>query len=171
MDFLWTLGEGLTPYGNFMTIRADLRGYGGHSTLIKLMILTGLNRYRDFGLLLLRVGVGLVMILHGWPKVVGGPKTWTMIGGAMQHLGIHFYPVLWGFLAAMSETLGGAFLLLGFLFRPATASLFFTMVVATTFLIKTQGAAFNAWSEPVSMGIVFLGLFFIGAGRYSIDRA
>jgi RNA polymerase sigma-70 factor (ECF subfamily) len=37
----------------------------------------------------------------------------------MSFLGITFWPVLWGFMAAMSETLGGALLAAGFLTRLA----------------------------------------------------
>ena len=35
-----------------------------------------LDRYRDLGLLVMRVGLGLSFMAHGWPKLVGGPETW-----------------------------------------------------------------------------------------------
>ncbi|WP_369811116.1 DoxX family membrane protein [Hymenobacter mellowenesis] len=33
------------------------------------------NRYpaHDFGLLIIRVGIGLMFMLHGYPKLTGGP--------------------------------------------------------------------------------------------------
>ena len=49
------------------------------------MILSSLERYRDFGLLLLRIGLGAMFIWHGAPKLVGGPETWTRLGGAMAN--------------------------------------------------------------------------------------
>lgn len=135
------------------------------------MILRSLSAYRDWGLLLLRAGLGAMMVLHGWPKIVGGPARWEQLGGAMAHLGIKFAPVAWGFLAASAETLGGALIVLGFFFRPATAALFFTMVVAATMRYRLSGGEFLDWAWPAELGIVFLGLFIIGPGRVSLDRS
>lgn len=135
------------------------------------MVLTWLSKYRDFGLLLLRIGLGGMMILHGWPKLAGGADTWARVGGAMSHLGITFFPEFWGFMAAVSETLGGALIVLGFLFRPASGALFYTMVVAAVMKYKTSGGVFLEWAWPAEMAIVFLSLIFIGAGRFSLDKS
>jgi len=140
------------------------------SNLCLFMILTSLTRFRDVGLLLLRIGLGLVFIFHGWPKLVAGPDRWVELGGAMAHLGITFYPLGWGLLAALGELGGGILFLLGFLFRPACAVLFFTMLVATIYLIQSTGN-FTQWSHPVSLAIVFASMFLIGPGRYSLDRS
>lgn len=134
------------------------------------MIWTGLGKYRDVGLLILRVGIGLLMIQYGWPKLAGGAEQWAGIGKAMGNLGITFYPVIWGFLAAMTETLGGVLLVLGFLFRPATILLTINMAVATLFVYKKSGALMDA-SHPLELTILFLSLIFIGAGKYSVDRS
>ena len=37
-------------------------------------------RLRDVGLLILRVGLGIAFLVHGWPKITGGPKFWTGLG-------------------------------------------------------------------------------------------
>ncbi len=111
------------------------------------------------------------MIMHGWPKLTGGVETWTKLGGAMSHLGITFLPAFWGFMAAASESVGGALLILGFLFRPATGLLFFTMLVAAFMKYRVSGGAFLEWAWPAELGIVFLSLFFIGAGRFSLDKS
>lgn len=111
------------------------------------------------------------MVLHGWPKLAGGAQAWTEIGGAMQHVGITFAPALWGFAAAMAETMGGVLLVVGFLFRPAAAMLLATMVVAAIMKFRLSGGAFLEWAWPVELAVVFLSLIFIGAGRYSVDRA
>jgi putative oxidoreductase len=135
------------------------------------MVFTWLSKYRDFGLLLMRVGLGGMMIMHGLPKLVAGPEQWAGLGEAMQHLGIHFLPVFWGFMAAASESIGGALLLIGFLFRPASALLFCTMAVAATMKYRIGDGAFLEWAWPAEMAIVFLSLLFIGAGRFSVDRS
>lgn len=38
------------------------------------MILRSLDKYRDVGLLILRVGIGLMFMIHGFPKLFGGPE-------------------------------------------------------------------------------------------------
>jgi putative oxidoreductase len=135
------------------------------------MNLAWLGQYRDVGILFLRVGIGIMMVLHGWPKLAGGQEAWAKVGGAMGHLGIAFWPILWGFLAAMSETLGGALLALGFLTRLAALAITATMVVATIMIYHVSHGAFSEWCHPAEIGIVCLSLVLIGAGKYSVDRS
>ncbi len=52
------------------------------------MILHTLDRHRDVGLLVLRVGMGVMFMLHGFPKLMGGPELWTRIGGATAAVGM-----------------------------------------------------------------------------------
>ena len=123
------------------------------------------ERYRDWGLLLLRLGIGGMFMGHGWPKLAGGAAKWAKLGKAMTHLGIDFAPTLWGFLAATSELLGGLLLALGLLFRPATMALLGTMVVAATMHVS-KGDGFGGASHAIEMAIVFLALLLIGPGKY-----
>ncbi|MFA7344277.1 MAG: DoxX family protein [Terrimicrobiaceae bacterium] len=135
------------------------------------MNLSWLGQYRDVGILILRAGIGVMMVLHGWSKLAGGQHKWEEVGGAMGYLGIAFWPVLWGFLAAMSETLGGALLAVGFLTRYAALFITGTMVVATTMMYHVGHGSFSEWSHPAEIGLVCLSLVVIGAGKYSVDRA
>ena len=135
------------------------------------MNLAWLGQYRDVGLLILRVGIGTIMVIHGWAKLAGGQPVWEKVGGAMHFLGISFYPVFWGFMAAMSETLGGALLAAGFLTRYAAMFLTFTMLVATIMLYHTSKGSFGEWSQPAAFGLVFLSLIIMGAGKFSVDRS
>ena len=133
------------------------------------MLCKSLDRYRDIGLLLLRIGIGIMFVLHGYPKITGGPEKWAMIGGAIGNLGIHFAPVFWGFMAAVSEFCGGLLLIVGFLSRPACVLLTITMIVATSMHIG-KGDGFAQYSHALESGILFLSLFLIGPGRYSVDE-
>lgn len=121
------------------------------------------------GLLILRIGLGIMFILHGYPKMFGGPDTWVEVGSAMQYLGINFAPMFFGFMAGVAEFFGGIFLMLGLFFTPSVILLFTVMLIATT---KHIGAAdgFAFYSHTIKMAIVFLSLMLIGAGKYSIDR-
>ncbi len=95
------------------------------------MALKFLARFRDFGLLILRVGVGASFVVHGSGKMFQ-PEGWAGLGGAMANFGITFYPAVWGAAAAFAEFGGGILMILGFLFRPAAFMLACTMVVAFT---------------------------------------
>lgn len=128
-----------------------------------------LDRYQDFGLFVLRVGIGIVYLFHGFPKIFGGPERWETLGQSSQHLGISFLPVFWGFLGSASEFFGGLLIIFGLFFRPATVALFLTMVFATASHIGS-GDSFSAISHSMKMAIVFFGLFFIGPGRHSLDK-
>ncbi|WP_266202523.1 DoxX family protein [Pontibacter kalidii] len=126
-------------------------------------------RSKNFGLLLLRVGIGVMFILHGWPKLAGGPERWEAIGQNMELLEIGFAPVFWGFMAGFAEVAGGALLVLGLLFRPATLLLLITMVVATLKHVA-GGDGFGGYSHAMEAAILFLSLLLIGPGKYSFDH-
>ncbi len=124
---------------------------------------------KNFGLLLMRIGIGIMFILHGYPKLIGGPERWEKLGNAMKYIGIEWMPVLWGFMAGLTETLGGVLLILGIMFRPVTFLMIFVMVVAVLKHLG-QGDGIMGASHAIELGIVFLSLFFIGPGNYRLKR-
>ncbi len=132
-------------------------------------ILASLGKYRNTGLLIIRVGLGIMFMYHGYPKLLGGPDKWAGVGNSMKYIGIDFLPVLWGFLAAATETFGGFLLLLGLAFRPVTLLLAFTMLIASIMHLKS-GDGLGTASHAIEAAIVFLGLTFIGPGKYSVDK-
>lgn len=125
--------------------------------------------YRNMGLLIIRIGLGIMFILHGYPKIFGGPDMWTEVGSAMQFLGIDFAPMFFGFMAGVAEFFGGIFLLFGLFFTPGLIFLLMVMLIATFKHIGTADG-FVEYSHSIEMAIVFLGLLFIGPGKYSLDR-
>lgn len=132
-------------------------------------LLASLGKYRNTGLLIIRIGLGFMFMMHGYPKLIGGPASWEDVGGAMKSIGITFLPTFWGLMAAVTETFGGFLILIGLAFRPVCLLLVFTMIVAAS--VKMQSLAdFMDASQPIEVGIVFLGLAFVGAGKYSIDK-
>ncbi|MCA1803347.1 MAG: DoxX family protein [Rhodothermaceae bacterium] len=126
-------------------------------------------KYLDYGLLLLRIGIGIFYIFHGYPKLFGGLDRWEAVGGAMGVLGIGFLPAFWGFMAAVAETFGGIFLILGLFTRPAAGLLFITMFVATIFHIN-NGDPFSTIAHSGKMVVLFLSLIIIGPDRFSLDN-
>ncbi|MCC9135527.1 DoxX family protein [Pontibacter silvestris] len=126
-------------------------------------------KYKDVGLLLLRLGIGFMFIMHGWPKLAGGLERWEAIGQNMALLGIDFAPAFWGFMAGFAEAAGGFFLMLGLFFRPVCILLAFTMVVATLRHV-TAGDGFGGYSHALEAGVLFFSMIFVGPGKYSLDR-
>jgi putative oxidoreductase len=133
------------------------------------MVLAFLNKYRDAGLLILRIGFGIMFIFHGAPKTFGGPERWGKLGMAMANFGIDFLPAFWGFMAAFSEFFGGILLILGLFFRPACILMTITMIVAASFHIG-RGDGLMGASHAIENGIVLLSLILIGPGKISLDK-
>lgn len=131
-------------------------------------MLRSLDKYSDIGLLILRVGIGIMFMGHGLPKLIAGPEQWVILGGAMNAVGVDFAPMVWGFIAAVSESAGGMLLALGFFTRLACFVLLNTMIVATSMHIS-NGDSFVKYSHALEAGILFLSLLFIGPGKYSMD--
>jgi putative oxidoreductase len=130
-----------------------------------------LSRNRDAGLLVLRLGLGgFFLWAHGWPKLAGGAEKWRGLGAAMEHVGIHFWPVVWGFLAMLAESLGAFLVAIGLFFRPACLALTFTMIIASITVASGKGADLPDAAHSIELAVVFLSLIFIGPGKYSVDK-
>lgn len=136
--------------------------------MLETVALKKLDAFRDQGILFMRVGLGFMFVLHGWPKLAGGPEKWEQLGGAMGTLGINFAPTFWGFMAAITEFGGGILLALGLLTRPVLVGLIITMFVAA-WMHFTKGDPFPRIAHPTELGITFAGLLLLGPGRFSID--
>ena len=128
-----------------------------------------LGKYRNTGLLILRVGLGAMMMVHGLPKIMGGPDKWAALGGSMKVIGVNFLPAFWGLMAALAEGMGGFLLLLGLFFRPVNMLLAFTMMIAALVHFG-KGEGIMGASHAIEVGIVFFSLIFIGPGKYSVDK-
>ena len=112
----------------------------------------------------LRVAAGLLMaLLHGAGKF---PPSEQLIGG-VGALGFPS-PTVFAWLATIAELVGGIFIAIGFLTRPAAFMLFITMAVAV--FGKHATDALNV--KELAVLYMFFALLFLarGAGRWSIDR-
>jgi putative oxidoreductase len=119
----------------------------------------------DLGLLLFRLFIGLVMAFaHGLGKL---PPNEQLIGGVAA-LGFPI-PVLFAWMAALSEFLGGLLIAAGLFTRHAALFLGFTMFVAAF------GAHAQDPFQNKEMALLYLIscvlLVFCGAGKYSLDRS
>lgn len=58
--------------------------------------------YPDFGMLVLRLGIGASFIIHHGYDKIADPGRWKGLGQQMSLLGIDFLPEFWGFMAAFA---------------------------------------------------------------------
>jgi len=123
--------------------------------------------YTDFGLLILRLGIGIMFVLHGYPKITGGIELWAKLGSSMSNFGIDFAPTFWGFMAALSEFGGAVLLILGVGFRLASLLMLTTMCVATAHHFG-KGDGIQGASHALEAGILFLSFLFTGPGKYTL---
>ena len=130
--------------------------------------MTNKNVLVNAGLLVLRIGIGIIFIIHGLPKLMGGVETWTQLGGTMSMVGISFAPAFWGFMAAATEVFGGLFIILGLLHRLTALFLVFTMIIALLMHVML-GDPFTIYSNALKALVVFIALVITGPGKYSLD--
>lgn len=121
----------------------------------------------DTGKLLLRVGLGVLILLHGIAKIMSGPG---FILGLMEKSGL---PPVLGYAVYIGEVLAPLLLIVGVYARAAAVLVAINMIVAVVLvhmgdlgtLTKTGG-----WALELQ-GMFFLAsvvVALIGAGRYSL---
>ena len=125
---------------------------------------------RDAALLIARVVVGVVLIAHGWQKVVTNGLGSTAEGFA--EMGIPL-PAVSAAYAAVIELVGGALLVVG----AATAVVGILVVLdmlGALVLVHIGNGVFvsqGGWELVGLIGAAALVLAAVGAGRYSVDYA
>lgn len=118
----------------------------------------------DLAITLLRVFIGLAMAFsHGLGKL---PPSEQLVGGVAS-MGLPA-PEFFAWCAGLAEFVGGLFIAVGFLTRPAAAFLFITMAGAA-FVVH---AADPFGVKELAFIYLIASLFFIlkGAGRWSVDN-
>lgn len=124
----------------------------------------------DWGLFLLRVGLASLLIgLHGGPRLIRAfrylflGEPWTFVG-LVGGIGLPF-PLLFALLSTAADSIGAAFIWLGFLTRWAAVVIAINMSVAVYFE-ATGGDPFELPATYL-LGAVVLAV--TGAGAYSLD--
>ncbi|UZH55610.1 DoxX family protein [Salinimicrobium tongyeongense] len=117
----------------------------------------------DVVLLLLRIGVGAMMLVHGLPKL-----ELLMAGGEVQFPGVMgMNPTLSLILAVFAEFFCSILLILGLTTRFATIPLMITMLVAV-FVIHANDPFANQ-ELGLHYLLTYLALLILGAGKFSVD--
>jgi len=132
------------------------------------MRLAFLAKYREVGLLLIRISIGLLFILYTAPALIGGPKAWGHFGTGASHFGLHSHVQVWGFLGALLGCLGGILMIFGLFFR---IGVLLVLVLAIGHAIAVdRGTGFRVALPSIEMCFVLAGVLFVGPGKYSVDK-
>lgn len=122
------------------------------------------ERLFDFGLLWLRVLMGMGIAYHGYGKIFGGRM--AMFAEGVSKMGLPA-PEFFAWAAAFSEFLGGIFVALGLGTRPAAFFIFATMSVAA--FIRHSQDPFKVKELALAYWTAASALMFTGAGTLSLD--
>ena len=146
----------------------------------------------DFGLLLLRLITGGIFVVHGVPKLFGGPnkpvpaaataklgqgfaEAWEAHGGEnwanrLESLGVP-YPKVAAVVSGLTEVVGGACLVAGWQTRPAALLLSGQMAVAIERVHFKNGLMVSKGGYEFALTLLTacLALLFTGPGRASLD--
>ena len=117
----------------------------------------------NLGLLILRLGFSIGLMTHGYGKFL------RLINGNFKFsdpIGIGISPSL--FLASFGEFIAPIFIIIGWKTRLFTIFPVFTMIVA--FAIAHDGDPFSRKEKSLMYLIAFIVIYFIGPGKYSVDK-
>lgn len=140
--------------------------------LMRALSLPPVHRFADLAPLFLRLGLGLVFVVHGWSKLTGGPSAFA---GMLTGLGVGA-PEVFAWLVTLAELVGGVLLLVGLLTRLATLPLIATMIGAIVLVkvdlgvIAPGGAPMPGAELDIALLAGLLALLTFGPGRVSLDR-
>jgi putative oxidoreductase len=151
-----------------------------------------LNVLRSFALLACRLILGGIFVVHGFPKLFGGPGK-PVDPTVARYLGSGFapsvelggveatsmifrgfglpFPHLFALVVGLAESVGGILLILGLLTRPAALALAIDMAVATRQVHWRNGLLGpGGFETPVALLAGCIALLGTGPGSFSLDE-
>ena len=122
-----------------------------------------LDKLQPLGLLGMRIALGAVMIVHGYPKV-------TNIHGTEKFFMSVGLPWWSAYLSAGAEFFGGILIIIGLLTRFFGLALLIDMIVAIAKVHWKHGFVGEGnYQLPLTLAALSLALIFFGAGPIALD--
>jgi putative oxidoreductase len=134
-----------------------------------------LSFLRSLGLLLARLGLGGILLLHGWMRWNAGVQ--KQIDYLTQFRTPYAEVAAWG--AIVFELVGGVLLIVGALTRLVGLGVLIEQILIIAYtnwykwpptLLNADGTYKGGYEYNVALGLLGLLLFVMGAGAASIDR-
>lgn len=131
------------------------------------MLFNQQERRISFGLLTIRLGLAAVLLIHSLPKLIDGAATWSIVGKNISFINSGLPLEVLGLILLILEILSGMCLISGYFFRSANTIM---MIVYILFSVNYFNAGYKSLLlYAVGFVAVFLGLIFIGPGRYAVS--
>jgi len=124
------------------------------------------ERKTNFGLLIMRLGLAAALFIHSLPKLLNGSHAWQGHGTMLGFINVGVSASILGFTILLIEALGAVSLLFGYFFRIAGIVLFILFGLYSFNYFSIGYRTLMLWS--IGIAAVFLGLFFIGPGRFAL---
>ena len=124
------------------------------------------ERKYNFGLLIMRMGLAGVLLIHSLPKLLSGAKAWEGVGKTLNFISLDAPESFIGLIFLLLAALGSISLLVGYFFRFACVTLFIIFGIYFFNYFSIGYTTLMLWSA--GLAVVFLGLIFVGPGRYAI---
>ncbi len=123
------------------------------------------ERGMNIGLLIMRLGLAAALLIHCLPKLLAGSHAWQILGTMLGFINVGVSASILGIIILLVEALGAVSLLSGFFFRIASIVLCILLGLYSFNYFTIGYQTLMLWSSGIAA--VFLGLFFIGPGRYA----
>ena len=125
-----------------------------------------LDRFQGLGALVMRVVLGVIMVAHGYTKVIPKDALYNF-----SHMVLRMHLPLWlGYISAFTEFFGGMLLIVGLLTRVIA---FMTAIDMAVAIIKVHlhGGLLgpNSFALPLALFSISLMLVFTGSGWLGLD--
>ena len=121
--------------------------------------------WNGVALFLARVFLGILFLVHGWPKIK------DLKANGAQFDGMGFRPgIFWGTIVALLEFFGGIALILGFLTQPIALFIAIEMVVAALWRISKNHPFVSGYELDLTLALLGFVLATSGGGIYALDN-
>jgi uncharacterized membrane protein YphA (DoxX/SURF4 family) len=137
----------------------------GDLRLTEIMSGFGFLESTDLALLALRLFIGILFVLHGWPKIKNPKRTASWVASTGWGWATGF-----AYAFSFLEFLGGVALIVGFLTRIVSILFVLQMIATTIFARKKLGKKLlGGWEIDLLFLAGALALVFLGPGAWSLD--
>lgn len=113
----------------------------------------------NWGLVLIRIGLAVVFIAHGWAKLQNIDQT----AGFFSSLGLGIF---WVYLVGLVEFIGGICMLLGVMVRQV--GILFAIIMLFAIILVKADKGFSKYEFDLFLLLVSLGVALLGSGKYSL---
>ncbi len=130
------------------------------------MLFSSQERRISFGLLVIRVGLAVILLIHSVPRLLGGAVQWKSVGTTLNCLNLGISLEILGFAVSLLESLAAISLLSGYLFR--TSCTVMTVIFGFYFFNYLDIGYRTLTLFSLGFASVFIGLINTGPGRYAV---